>query len=60
MGENWFVGSSIPTNYISETSLTAFDGRDLVKLTKKDGRVSGFAGTLDSYIKAFYVTCRQL
>ena len=60
MGENWFVGSSLPIIDSGDDYLTAFDGRDLLKLRKNNGRVSGYAGTLDGYIKMFYVTCRRL
>ena len=59
-GENWFVGSSIPIDYMSEEYLHVRDSRDLIKLRKNNGRISGYAGTLDSYIKLFYVTCRRL
>ena len=60
-GENWFVGASVPISYIGKSSLTAFNGTDIIKLSKKtNGRVSGYAGSLDGYIKMFFVSCRRL
>ena len=60
MGENWFIGSTLPIIDISKKFLTASDGTDLVKLREESGKIIGYAGTLDSYIKMFYVRCRQL
>lgn len=59
-GENWFVGSQLQIKSIGDSYLTAFNGTDLIKIRKQDGRIFGYAGTLDSYIKLFYVQCRQL
>jgi len=59
-GENWFLNSALQIKNISDTYLIAFNGLDMINLRRKDGIVKGYAGTLDSYIKMFYVRCRTM
>ena len=61
MSENWFVDASLEIMRKDRRVLIAFNNADIIKIFKEDnGKILGYAGTLDSYIKMFYVSCSKL
>ena len=61
MSENWFLGSSLPIVNVNNKNLSAFNSRgDVIQLKKDNNKVYGYAGTIDSYVKLFYVSCAKL
>ena len=56
--KGWFMGSKLARlNKGSSRILYATDGRDMIKLIKDNGEITGYGGTMDSYIKLFYFNC---
>jgi hypothetical protein len=58
MSDHWFVGATLDL-YSSKyfNVLYATNGEDMIKLYERNGRISGYGGTMDSYIKMFYLDC---
>ena len=58
MSSHWFMGATLDIySTWDSTVLYATNGTDMIKLAEDNGNFTGYGGTMDSYIKMFYLKC---